>query len=69
MGDRAPRRAPHPPDPQRFRSERPVTGTPAQVADTIHRFAGMGATSLELILLPATDDTLDQAVEALALLE
>jgi alkanesulfonate monooxygenase SsuD/methylene tetrahydromethanopterin reductase-like flavin-dependent oxidoreductase (luciferase family) len=52
-------------DPEKFNSERPLTGTAAEVAETIERFAEMGVTSLELMVVPPTAEALEQAAEVL----
>jgi alkanesulfonate monooxygenase SsuD/methylene tetrahydromethanopterin reductase-like flavin-dependent oxidoreductase (luciferase family) len=41
----------------------PITGSPADIAETITRFAEIGATRVELVLWPGTEESLD-AVES-----
>ncbi len=46
----------------------PITGSPAEIAETVARFGEMGVTRVELIVWPGTEDSLEAVEPAVRLL-
>lgn len=47
----------------------PITGSPAEIAETVAQFAEIGATRVELMLWPNTQESLDAVEKAIGLLD
>ena len=45
----------------------PITGSPGKIAEAIARFGEIGATRVELVLWPGTEDSLDAIEPAIVL--
>jgi alkanesulfonate monooxygenase SsuD/methylene tetrahydromethanopterin reductase-like flavin-dependent oxidoreductase (luciferase family) len=47
----------------------PITGSPAEIAETVAQFAEIGVTRVELMLWPNTQESLDAVEKAIGLLD